>query len=106
MVDIIVAAAPVDPDTLLPSALVEQFVKPESDQQGLVLAMRAAALQWVQTYSGRPLGLFVDLGRDAPGLQIAALLMLRHLFDGGGVDDAPAAARLLIDQQYRTPVMG
>ena len=106
MVDIIVATAPIDPKTLLPSSLVEQFVKPEAEQQALVAAMRVAALQWVETYSGRSLGLFADLGRDAPGLQIAALLMLRHLFDGGDVDDAPAAARLLIDQQYRTPVMG
>jgi hypothetical protein len=106
VVDIIVAAAPADFEMLLPSALVEQFVKPEAEQQVLALTMRAAALQWVETYSGRPLGIFTDLGTDAPGLQIAALLMLRHLFDGGDVDDAPAAARLLIDQQYRTPVMG
>lgn len=46
-----------------------------------------------------------NLGADAPSLQIAALMLLQHLFDGGSVDDVPATIGMLIDEGYRAPVM-
>ena len=47
-----------------------------------------------------------DVASEAPGLQIAALMLVKHLFDGGSLDDVPATVSLLIDEPYRTPVMG
>lgn len=48
---------------------------------------------------------FVDVSIEAPALQIAALLMMKHLFDGGSFEDVPATISMLLDTQYRTPVM-
>lgn len=47
-----------------------------------------------------------DVGTEAPALQIAALMLMKHLFDGGSIDDVPATVTMLIDAQYRTPVIG
>ncbi|KZE09133.1 MULTISPECIES: head-tail connector protein [Sphingomonas] len=47
-----------------------------------------------------------DVATEAPGLQVAALMMIKHLFDGGSVDDVPATVTALLDAQYRTPVAG
>lgn len=46
-----------------------------------------------------------DVGTEAPGLQIAALMLVKHLFDGGSLNDVPATVMMLIDEAYRTPVM-
>jgi len=46
-----------------------------------------------------------DVASEAPALQVAALLLMKHLFDGGSIDDVPATVTLLLDTQYRTPVM-
>lgn len=46
-----------------------------------------------------------DVATEAPALQIAALMMVQHLFAGGALDDVPATVGLLLDEQYRTPVM-
>ena len=47
-----------------------------------------------------------DVATEAPALQIAALLLMKHLFDGGSIEDVPATVTLLLDAQYRTPVIG
>lgn len=47
-----------------------------------------------------------DVATEAPALQIAALLLMKHLFDGGSLNDVPATVTMLIDAQYRTPVIG
>ncbi len=47
-----------------------------------------------------------DVGTEAPALRVAALMMVKHLFDGGSVDDVPATVTALLDAQYRTPVAG
>lgn len=46
-----------------------------------------------------------DIASEAPALQIAALMLVKHLFDGGSLDDVPATVRMLVDQGYRSPVM-
>lgn len=46
-----------------------------------------------------------DLGTEAPALRIAALMMMKHLYDGGSIDDVPTTVTLLLDAQYRTPVI-
>lgn len=46
-----------------------------------------------------------DVATEAPALQIAALLLMKHLFDGGSIEDVPATVTLLLDAQYRTPVI-
>lgn len=46
-----------------------------------------------------------DVGVEAPALRIAALMLMKHLFDGGSIDDVPATVTLLLDAQYRTPVI-
>ncbi len=178
----IVPAAPLDGAVALPDALVEQYIKPDNDEQALLLtALRSAALGWVEGYTGLSVqrrlwvamfdgfddvvrlprepvqsvtavayvdqaGLVVDgvgtwrlSGRnllpqpgahwpntarqpgavtvsfeagylnvavEAPALQIAALLLTKHLFDGGTTTDVPSTVTLLLDEQYRTPVMG
>lgn len=48
---------------------------------------------------------YEDVAIEAPGLQIAALMLMKHLYDGGSLDDVPATVTMLLDQQYRTPVM-
>ncbi len=47
-----------------------------------------------------------DVASEAPALQVAALLLMKHLFDGGSIDDVPATVTMLLDAQYRTPVIG
>lgn len=47
-----------------------------------------------------------DVASEAPALQVAALLLMKHLFDGGSLNDVPATVTLLLDAQYRTPVIG
>ncbi len=47
-----------------------------------------------------------DVGTEAPALRVAALMMVKHLFDGGSVNDVPATVTALLDAQYRTPVAG
>ncbi|MGT2515119.1 hypothetical protein ACVOMT_13625 [Sphingomonas panni] len=47
-----------------------------------------------------------DVATEAPALRVAALMMVKHLFDGGSVDDVPATVTALLDAQYRTPVAG
>lgn len=47
-----------------------------------------------------------DVASEAPALQVAALLLMKHLFDGGSIEDVPATVTLLLDAQYRTPVIG
>lgn len=47
-----------------------------------------------------------NVATEAPALQIAALLLMKHLFDGGSIEDVPATVTLLLDAQYRTPVIG
>jgi uncharacterized phiE125 gp8 family phage protein len=46
-----------------------------------------------------------DLATEAPALQIAALMMVQHLFAGGALEDVPTTVGMLLDEQYRTPVM-
>ena len=70
--------------------------------------LNPAAGRW--PVSAGPVTVVFDAGydnvsQDAPGLRIAALMMVKHLFDGGSLDDAPATIAMLIDAQYRTPVM-
>lgn len=60
---------------------------------------------------GGPVSVTFDAGYDdvaveAPALRVAALLLVKHLFDGGSVDDVPATVTALLDAQYRTPVAG
>ena len=47
-----------------------------------------------------------DVASEAPALQIAALLMMLHLYVGGSLKDVPDTVTLLLDTQYRTPVIG
>jgi hypothetical protein len=47
-----------------------------------------------------------DVASEAPALQIAALLMMLHLYVGGSLKDVPNTVTLLLDTQYRTPVIG
>lgn len=72
----------------------------------------AAGIRWPAT-ANRPGAVIVryeagydDVATEAPALQIAALLLVQHLFSGGALDDLPATISLLLDVQYRTPVMG
>ncbi|MGN5373278.1 hypothetical protein [Sphingomonas hankookensis] len=46
-----------------------------------------------------------DVGIEAPALRVAALMLVKHLFDGGSVGDVPATVTALLDAQYRTPVI-
>jgi uncharacterized phiE125 gp8 family phage protein len=46
-----------------------------------------------------------DLAVEAPALQIAALMIVKHLFDGGSLSDVPATVVMLLDGQFRTPVL-
>jgi uncharacterized phiE125 gp8 family phage protein len=71
----------------------------------------AAGSQWPET--ARRTGAVIvtfeagyeDLAIEAPALQIAALMMVQHLFAGGSLADVPTTIALLIDTQYRTPVL-
>lgn len=47
-----------------------------------------------------------DVATEAPALQVAALLLMLHLYVGGSLKDVPNTVTLLLDTQYRTPVMG
>ncbi|MBM6576349.1 hypothetical protein KCP91_08185 [Microvirga sp. SRT01] len=174
------AAAPLTPESVLPAALIDQYVKPSEAQAALVGALRLSAISWVEGHTRhslarrlwtatfdslsdaialprepvRSVSLLVyrnalgetvegaglwrldgnrllpisgarwaadvigatavtvtfdagydDVSVEAPGLQIAALMMMKHLLDGGSVDDVPNTVRLLLDEQYRTPVI-
>jgi uncharacterized phiE125 gp8 family phage protein len=46
-----------------------------------------------------------EVATEASALQVAALMMVKHLFDGGSLEDVPATVSLLLDAQYRTPVI-
>ena len=48
---------------------------------------------------------FPSLADDAPHLQMAALLLLLHLWSGGSLDDVPATVTMLCDLD-RVPVIG
>ena len=177
----LISAAPIDGPAALPDDLINQYVKPNGDQQAALIAgFRLAALGWVERHTSQslsrrrwiamfdsfadtmrlpcepvrsvvsvayvdPSGVVADaagswevvgshlvpaagmqwpvtarrtgavvvtfeagydnVSIDAPALQIAALLMVQHLFAGGSLTDVPATIALLIDAQYRTPVL-
>lgn len=177
----LIPAAPIDGPAALPDDLINQYVKPNGDQQAaLIDGFRLAALTWVERHTSQslwprrwvamfdrfadtmrlpcapvrdvvsvgyvdPLGVvadaagvwqvvgshllpaagmqwpstarrtgavvvtfeagYDDVAIEAPALQIAALLMVQHLFAGGSLDDVPKTIALLLDTQYRTPVL-
>lgn len=174
-------AAPIDGAAVLADDLIDQYVKPDNDDQaGLIAALRLTALGWVERHTSRSLqrrrwvamfdgfdavmrlpvepvssifsvgyvdptgntvdavgawqsagdhllpanGVqwpstasrpgavvvafeagYVNVAIEAPALQIAALMMTKHLFEGGSIDDVPATVTMLLDAQYRTPVL-
>lgn len=92
-------AAPIDAALILPDALVDQLVKPASNADAdLISAYRLAAINWVETHTAR-------LANEAEPLRVAALLLIKHLYDGGSIDEVPATVAMLC-QPYRTPVIG
>lgn len=174
-------AAPMDGPAILSDDLVDQYVKPDDDEQAVLMAaLRLTALDWVERHTSRslqrrrwvamfdcfetamripvgPLGSVLSVGYidtagqtvdaegswqvagdhllpangqqwpptsarpgavivafeagytnvsiEAPALQIAALMMTKHLFEGGSLTDIPATVTMLLDAQYRTPVL-
>ena len=175
------SAAPIDGPAILPNALIDQHIKPASDQAALMDAFRLTALDWVEKHTAHSLqrrrwvvmyngfadmprlprepvrnvvsvgyvdrngvsvdgtGLwrlsgaqivpaangrwpetaecsdavtitfeagYDDVASEAPALQIAALLLMLHLSVGGSLKDVPNTVTLLLDEQYRTPVIG
>ncbi|MFD1951873.1 hypothetical protein ACFSGX_13955 [Sphingomonas arantia] len=48
---------------------------------------------------------FDDVGSEAPGLQVATLMLVKHLYDGGSLKDVPDTVLMLVDEPHRTPVM-
>ncbi len=169
--------APVDGAAVVPDALVEQHVKPASDDASLIQAIRLAAIDTLERFTARsfqrrawrmtcdgfacaitlprspvsqvtsityldangvsqqvaawrqsgdvvmpvahstwPVTLsgagtltidfvagFDDIGASAPSLRMAALLMMRHLYDGG--DEAVPGPIAALCRGYRVPVI-
>lgn len=48
---------------------------------------------------------YASVAAEAPSLQIAAVMLLRHLYDGGTTDEVPATVLSLVDDPFRTPVI-
>ena len=172
--------APVDGAAVVPDALVDQHVKPASEEDALLIAaLRLAAIDHLEAFTGRSLqrrawrmtcdhfqtsitllrgpvwqvtairyldvdgvartmpswrqsgdvvmpmaGLrwpatvcgagavtidfvagFEDVGTAAPALRMAALLLLRHLYDGGSGNDGIPSPVAALCRGYRVPVI-